>query len=311
MTEMRKLAAGPAIAFTLVLSACGGDSGGVTSTPTPTPTPTPTASYTKIADMTGDRTFQTGGVQYNTGPSGFSNGTNLAFGNGVRVAYTAASDSYTLTAPDNTTVTFNPSEVVQPAPAANTIQWLKRNSSNVVTDQFTLIVPTSGGVALSYTIIGTWGTNLNSSSPTYRIAVGGAPTIASDMPKSGTANYTVGVGGAANLAGAPYNLSGNSTGTFSANFGTGAITTALTLTGTPQPSGGTPTTFGTFNGSGTIASNSPGFTGTISGTASNGTAATGGFSGAFFGPQALEVGFGYTITAGTFSAVGGVSGVKQ
>lgn len=307
MIDLRKLAAGPALALALPLSACGGGGGegGVASMPPPPP-----ASYTKIVDMTGDRTFQTAGVQYNTSPSGFSNGTSLTFGNGVRVAYTAASDSYTLTAPDNTTATFNPSEVVLPPALPNAVQWAKRNASNAVTDVFTLISPTPGGVALSYTAFGTWGANLNTSSPTYRIAIGGAPTIASDMPKSGTANYTLGVGGGANLAGTSYSIN-NGTGTFAANFATGAVTTTLTIAGMPPSNTAAVTNFGTFNGTGTIASNSPGFSGTITGTASNGTAATGGFSGAFFGPQALEVGFGYTINAGTFSAVGGVTGIKQ
>jgi len=283
--------------------------GGVASTPAPTPAP---ATYTKIVDMSGDRTFQTGGVQYNPAGNAFNNPTNQTYGNGVRVAYTAASDSYTLTAPDNTTVTFNPSEVVQPPVNANTIQWQKRNAASAVTDVFTLVVPTSGGVALSYTLIGTWGTNLATAQSTYRIAVGGVPTIASDMPKTGTVNYTIGVGGSAVIVGGgnPYTLAGNSTGTFSANFGTGAITTALTLAGTQLPSGSVVTNFGTFNGTGTIASTPPGFTGTFSGTAANGSAATGGFSGAFFGPQALEVAYAYTLSAGTFSAVGGVAGTK-
>ena len=73
----------------------------------------------------------------------------------------------------------------------------------------------------------------------------------------------------------------------------------------------TPASFGSFTGTGTISSTGPGFTGTFSGTAYNAFPVSGLLSGAFFGPQAAEMGYGYTLSAGGFSAVGAVAGAKQ
>ena len=287
-----------------LLSACsgGGGGGGLASTPTPPP-----ASYTKIVDMTGDRTFQTGGIQYNTPPGGgFSNTTSFAFGSGITVAYTAASDSYKLTAPDGSTVTFDPSNAQTPPAGSNSQLWVK--TVGTTRDQLLLSVPTISGVPLSYTLIGSWGhfDTTNVTPGLIRLAVGGAPTIASDMPKTGTATYSTSVGGAAFANGVTpsYTLTGNSTSTFSANFGAGTISNALTLAG--AQGSGPVTNFGTFTGTGSIASTGPGFTGTLTGTG-----ATGVYSGAFFGPQALEMGYEWSLNGGTFTAVGTVTGLKN
>ncbi|MDH7972319.1 hypothetical protein QH494_09010 [Sphingomonas sp. AR_OL41] len=296
---------GAALPALVLLSGCGGGSstGGVASTPTPP------ASYTKIADMTGNRTFVTGGIQYNSVPNvGFSNAATQAYGAGVTVAYTAASDSYKLTAPDGSTVTFDPSNAQAPTPGSNAQTWVK--ISGTTRDQFLLAIPSVGGVPLSYTVIGTWSTiDTTTNRALVRLAVGGAPTIASDMPKTGTATYNTSVGGAAVVTGVPvsYTLTGNSTATFSANFGTGAITTSLTLGGTPSNGSSTVvTSFGTFNGTGSIAAGGPGFAGTLTGTGANGI-----FSGVFQGPQALEMGYDWSITGTNVTAVGSVVGVKQ
>lgn len=290
-----------ALAMGLPLAGCGGGSGaggGVSSTPTPP------ASYTKIAEMSGDRTFQTAGTQYTVSNAGFTNGSTFAFGGGVTVAYSAGTDSYKLTAPDGSTVTFTPANVATP-PFPNSQQWSKPNGTGQ--DTLLLIVPTVNGVPLSYTIVGNWGHADTSTGPTvFRLAVGGAPTLASDMPRTGSATYSAAAGGSAFQSGALYSLNGNTSATFSANFASSSVTTALTLGGTAQPNGAV-TQFGTFNGTGTISSSGPGFTGTLSGA--NGV--TGAFSGAFFGPQALEMGYDWFMSGGTFSAVGTTTGVKQ
>ena len=225
-------------------------------------------------------------------------------GNGPVVAYGAASDTYTLSFLGNAPVTFFPSELVaaQSAPTVpNTLSYAKPTGIN----QLRLIVPSVGGVALSYTLLGSWTTQLGgSSTATTFLAVGGSTTVASDMPKTGTANYTIAFGGTAVTPnptgpGTAQSLVGGSTGTFSANFGTSAINTSLHLIG----SGGTD--FGTFAGTGTIAAGSPGFSGTFAGTTSSA------FAGSFFGPQASEMGMAYAITTNTFSAIGLGSGIKQ
>jgi len=290
------LASASLIVLAATLAGCG--EGGVASTPTPTPTPS--ASYTKIADMAGDRTLQSGGIQYNSAQSGFSNGTAVAFGNGPTIAYTAASDSYKLTAGDGTTSTFTPADVVNPTPAGATLQY--RKVSGATTDVFTIIVPQGGSVTLSYLLVGSW-IRSDASGATIRLGVAGSPTLASDMPRTGSATYAGGTGGTAVMNNAGQSLSPTSTATFSANFASNSVTTALNLSSAA-------TNFGTYNGTGTISSTGPGFSGSLSGTNGSGL-----FSGGFFGPQALEMGYSWYLTgnvSGTpFSAVGTAVGVKQ
>jgi len=291
----------PMLALITATAACGGgEVGSVGSSPPPPGPPT----YTKLIDLSGNQTFQTGGVQYNVSPSGLSGGVSQAFGSGVVVNYNAAADSYQLTASDGSTQTFAPADVSgQPAP--NVIQFVKVNGAT--RDQLTLTSPLNNGVSLSYTLVGAWvRSNTSNNTGVGRIALGGVPTVASDMPKTGTAIYNVGAGGSANSGGTVYTLSGNSGAGFSVNFATGAITTNLNLAGVPANGGGSVTQFGTFNGTGTIAANSPGFTGTLTGTSANGL-----FSGAFFGPQALEMGYAWYLNGDSFSGAGVVTGVRQ
>ena len=130
--------------MTLVLAACGGDGGLASGGPPPSP---PGVTYTRLADLTGDRTFQTAGVTYDPTAQGYANTSAQAFGSGAQVAYNAASDSYTLSAAGATTATFTPANLVQPAPAPNVVQYLTRNNTNVPTDVLTLIIPRSANGA--------------------------------------------------------------------------------------------------------------------------------------------------------------------
>lgn len=314
-TSMKRLGQASISAMTLLLAGCGDSGGGVASTPVPP------ASYTKIVDMTGNRAFQTAGVTYTTNASGISNGATNLYGSGVTINYAAASDSYTVTAPGGATQTFGPAELQPTDPSApNVAQYVKVNGTT--RDQLTFVATKIGGVPLSYTLAGTWGTiDTSNNTGTYRLAVGGSPTLTSDVPKAGTASYAIGIGGTAvetppgsfPFAGTPYSLSGNSFGTFSANFASGTVQTSLTLAGTGGLSAvpGSPPplkNFGSFTGTGTLTSGGPGFSGTLSGAI---TQAGGSFSGLFLGPQASEVGFGYVLEGPYFSAAGGVTGVKQ
>jgi hypothetical protein len=286
-----------ALACALGLGGCGGgDGGGVISTLPPT-------TYTKIVDMSGNRTFQTAGVQYSTTPGLISGGVAQNFGSGVTVAYTASSDSYQLTAPDGSTSTFGPADLSSAQSSANTAVYVK--SSGASQDRFVLTMPTSAAIPMSYTVIGTWSRG-DPTGSINRVAIGGSPTLAGDMPKTGTATYTIGVGGGANSAGAAYTLAGSSTGTFSANFASGTVQATLNLAGTPTIGAGAAQSFGAFSGSGTISSSGTGFSGTLSGTAASGL-----YSGLFLGPQAVELGFAYYLNGATFSAAGAVIGAKQ
>lgn len=269
-------------------------------------TPPPAGTYTPLADLTGDRTFQSAGVQYNTAPSGISGGTSQNFGNGVTIAYTAATDSYLLAAPSGASFNFTPA-MVQPPSAPNQLTWV--NVTGTQRNQLLQIVPTSSsGVPFSYTVLGSWGqfdttTNLG----TIRLAVGGVPTLGTDMPRTGSATYSAGTGGTIVSSGTVYNLQGNSTMNFAANFADNSVTLALFLAGIPANTNvGPAINFGPFNGFGSISANTSSFSGTLSGTG-----ATGLFSGAFFGPQAQEMGMAWYLNGATISGAGLAAGVKQ
>ncbi|MBV1691746.1 transferrin-binding protein-like solute binding protein [Novosphingobium sp. G106] len=246
--------------------------------------------------MTGDRTLQSAGVRFVS--TGATMGVAAAFGGsqtlgtGVTFAYKASTDSYELTAPDKSTVTFIPADRLPEE--SNVQEWDKRNGA--VRDSLVLTTPTINGVAMSYTLIGWWG-HFDGSQTVNRIAVLGAPTLTGDMPRTGTATYSAIVGGSGSRASVIYALDPSSA-TFSADFASNAVTTVLTMAGTPIAGGSTVTSFGTYGGTGTISG--VGFSGSFTGTGVNAS----GFSGAFFGPQALEMAYGWYIHATDFNGGG-------
>jgi len=302
MPDMKRcLAGGSAIALGLLLSGCGGG-GGTASTPPPT--------YTKLADLTGNRTFQSAGIHF-TVPSGNRSGFSIQkYGAGVTIAYNAANDSYTLTAPDGANETFSSSTSTPPAgftPAPNQQAFFNSTNGNL-SGFFTFGAPSVNGVPLSYTAVGAW-LHLQSGVPSLYYAVAGIPTVASDMPRSGTANYQTSIAGSVdNGSGVQMNLDPTSSATFSANFGAGTVATTIHVAG--QQNGLPPQDFGSFSGSGTIASGSPGFSGTLAPTASGSAAVNGEFAGGFFGPQAKEMGYSWYLSGGSMNAEGFVTGTK-
>ncbi|NBC37625.1 hypothetical protein GTZ99_13805 [Novosphingobium sp. FSY-8] len=293
----------------LALTGCGGgdSGGGVASTPGPT--------YRTLSQLGGNQTFQSGGVGWTVGSGiiGQSNQTTQAFGQGVTIAYDAGADSYTLSAPSGgATSVFTPAMVDATQSTSGRMVW--RNSAT--NEQLTIATAQVNGVNLSYTLTGLW-LKPNSSGGTANVymAVGGVPTLASDVPRSGSANYTTSVGGTHVDANGAYTLTGNSSATFSANFAAGTVATTLSLNGTLLGgNAGAPSTvaLGSFTGSGTIASGTSGFSGTLTPGANNTSGMTGAFSGGFFGPQAVEMAYGWYLrnTATSSSAAGAAAGFK-
>ena len=304
MKPVRALARLALLPLILPLAACGGSDGGsggggIVSTPPPT--------YTKLADLTGNQTFQSASVHF-----GFQTGTVLqkvsteAFGSGVKIAYATTGD-YTLTFADGRTSTLSPSSNPQPAGS----YFVPFQGDQPYAGQtFQLTIPSINGVKLSYTALGTWQDTFDS----YRqeeLAVTGIPTVASDIPHNGSASYTSAVGGLAYILSqsnggflgnvttmVEQKLSSQSSATFSADFGAGTVATNLHLIGTSGD-------LGSFSGTGTIAANSPGFTGTFANT----TASS--FSGAFFGPQASEMAYGWYLSTASMTAIGTAWGKKN
>ncbi|MCP5386437.1 MAG: hypothetical protein H6916_06420 [Novosphingobium sp.] len=219
----------------------------------------------------------------------------------MTVTYDVAAGSYVINAPGGITGIFELSNA-DPAHSTATTQAFKKTTS---TGQQELRVtwPTVGGVPLSYTMFGRF-INVAGSDAKAWLAVGGMPTIASDMPKTGTATYSAETAGSIVSGGVQYDTTTASTATFSANFGTGAISTSLHLIAAPVGSSAA-TDFGTFNGTGAIAAGSSAFSGTFAGTTGPG------FVGSFFGPQGAEMGYVYNFLSGSNEAFGGTSGKKQ
>ena len=283
----------------LLLGGCGSDGGGgVASTPAPT--------YSTLQQMVaqgGNRKFSTSGIQADVSNAvpAYANNT---YGSGVTVAYTASSDSYTLTAPNGTVQAFLPSDITS-TPGSSAVAYVKSAGANF--DLFAIAPASVNGVTLSYTLFGTW-LHATGSATTIWLTAGGVPTQANDMPRNGTASYSTTVTGNAQMLANPaagYTLDANSTATFSANFSAGTVATSLNLVGVPTSGGGATSSFGTFNGTGTIASSGPGFSGTFTGPVA------GTFSGNFNGPQAAEMAYGWGLNTSGLSAFGQVAGKKN
>lgn len=303
---MKKIfAPATALGLALGLSACGGGDGGVNSTPV--------ASYDTLdKKFDKDTTFQTVGQSQsalvrNSGPVDIR-----ALGAGVTIAYDVSEDSYTLTAPSGYSVVMTP-EDYSPTNVPDQHAYIK--SDGPMTDRFSVTRPSVGGAPLTYVLYGSWNHTYSAQdgfSSTNETMIGGVPTRAEDMPKSGTATYKTMVAGAVVRGDTIYVLNNSSSGQsyssadFSVAFSTGAVSTALNLSGVPINGDATTTNLGNYSGTGALASGGPGFTGTLTGNGINGE-----FTGALFGPKAAEMGYVWYLRGGDFDGRGVVFGAKK
>jgi hypothetical protein len=291
----KRMASRAALAsIVFALSACGGNNDGVAVTPPPAPPPPPPVSgYTRFADLTGTTVVQTAAIKYSGTIDSFQNFQPQSFGGGSTITYNAADNSYTVTPVGGTAVTFTQSNLITlSSGVAEYVNGVNRLFFNT---------PASGGVALSYTRLGSFQTPGTGGRTNIELLVGGVPTRADDMPRAGAAAYTVAIDGTAVRDGTPITVAGNSSASFNANFATGVIDLALRFGGTSSAA------LATANGTGTISSTGSGFAGIFT---SGVNITSGSFNGGFFGPQAAEVGFNYSLVGPSFSAVGQGAGVK-
>ncbi len=270
--------------------------------------------YTPFANLTGVQKLKAAGLRYSfsttPGSIGFTFTQLEPFGAGMKANYDAGTGNVTYTTPGGLSVAFTAADEVvgQSTPSARL--FFKPNPAGGIYGG-SLTTPSVNSVPLSYTRFGTFFTQGTPAPLDGHAFVLGVPTAARDVPKRGTATYTSVVGGQAFAASNPVSLRlTGSTATFSANFSTGAINTALQLVGTPV-SGGATVALDNVTGVGSISGTKPGFTGLFTGTGT----VNGNFAGAFFGPRAVEFGYdflvGGTNAAGLqFSAIGGVAGTN-
>lgn len=209
----------------------------------------------------------------------------------VRILYDRTFDGYTVIAPDRSTTFLPPF----------------RNTSATDIEEFgpgtgTVRVDLTPSIDLTYTRAGFW----RYSTPVAggvreRVEqfVYGFATPDNALPRTGSANYSVRL--AAILADPAYANFINATGAgvVGVDFGTGAITGLGSVNYGEEffASGGTPFSGrGNFNLTATLASAANRFNGTINLTGLD--AYTGALSGRFFGPDADELGAGFSLASG-------------
>lgn len=202
-----------------------------------------------------------------------------------------------------TTASYGPAQVDTSQGLANS--YSASTASNGVTTTSTLRLNLASTIALTYSDVGAWYTGATQADGSQHFNTVyfsyGIRTLASDMPRTGSATYGLSLVGEG--PGVPVQGSGN----IAANFGSGTVSVSLTpeYVYGPQRIG----SLGPITGTGTISSSTSSFMSTISSSAYVGTA-----NGNFYGPQATEVGGNFAITSstsGALIAVGAFSGKKN
>ena len=234
--------------------------------------------------------------------------TSTGSGGGVSLSYDAASGGYTVQDAGGS-ATFLPS-TKNPTASDATVSVYNQASGNR-TDQLVLFNPGASNpkMALSYVSYGIWqqvtdnGATLGVAQQYLLYGI----RQAADAPSTGSASYTTLVDGLWANPDGVYSLGGTSS--FTADFAAKTVATTLDLIG-KHVSTEAEKSLGRFSGSGTIAALGGGFAGSFShqGTDADGNVYSGGFDGAFFGPQGQEMGYTFSLTGAGGAAVGAVVG---
>ncbi|ATY33867.1 hypothetical protein [Sphingomonas psychrotolerans] len=244
-------------------------------------------SYTKYADLSGDRTFASSctSIINNQTPPGVNPASLPALG--LNLAYAAATQSWTVGG-DGVNLVFGPGDVDPAAPAGAQF-YAKAGASG--TDRLRIQVPGIVGVGpLEYARVASVLTNVIGQTRTYTCIIG-VPTLVTDVPAATSVTYRAAYGGsvyrtsAAGGATANYSL-GKTVVTLGADRITGKVTMSLHLIGTPS-GGGADIDFGTVTGTADIDPATGGYYGQ-DWTSPTLTVRFGQFSGRFYGPQGLE-----------------------
>jgi len=170
---------------------------------------------------------------------------------------------------------------------------------------------------LQYTEFGGWDVS-TASDDVYSIGVWstGNETLEADVPATGTATFTGGAQGYANVGGTAALFSGDAS--FSADFGNGSLTGNVTDIKTAAIGSSSLQTMSGISFDGTI--NGGGFSGTADATVDPAgrafdvdlSGATGAFGGHFYGPDAQELGGSFTLEGGANNvSLIGSFGAKQ
>jgi len=301
-----------AAAAALLVVGCGGGGTRIVSTPPAPPAP-PAVTYASFGSLTSDQLVPLTGVALSrtdttTATTSTTGATTIDArpfsGDSLSISYNASTNGYTVRDGANSQpfvpadirsdFTFNGPAFVNYA----------RGVGTATEDYLSIYRPAGGGgdVALTYTTLAQWiriahsSTGTTSTAQTDAVwAVGGFATLASDMPRTGTASYSGPLRGIYVQGTTLANVSGLAQ--LAADFGAGTVRADLTL----NRSG-----FSTLlvGGNGTISSAR--FAGNLAGSGFTGT-----FDGGFFGPQAAEMGFSFIMSDATGQRIAGVGGGRR
>lgn len=247
--------------------------------------------------LTGDTIFETVG-------RGYVDGTTVVrpLGDGVDLVYNFASQTIEVRLPNGDEVLFGTDGVPQSTPFSTIRTFQNQDSSGNDLERLSISAPRIDGVPLTYLRYAFFfGDTPGPGESVLETFFFGLPTAS--MPASGSATYEMGINGTLNGNGNVYALIYESSGTLGVNFSSGDITTMLHLIGTNSEDNSI-FDFGTVNGSGSITAGGPGFSGSFDTDPSW-------LEGAFFGPDADEVGYQFFIEAPTFEVEGYAWGSQQ
>ncbi|TGX43403.1 hypothetical protein E5A74_09615 [Sphingomonas naasensis] len=214
----------------------------------------------------------------------------------------------------------NANVTVQPAPSVT--EYVFRTTDTATAGKFAQLeflnntipsqVTSNANLALTNVSYANWWRG-DSTTGAKRIttSVFGYPTVATDMPATGTQAYTSTVVGKLVdvTAGVTTVSRVGGTVTVSVNFSTGLVDLAFNLNRTPE-AGGATTAFGAFTAQGAIPTKQNLFSGSFTGS----TTLSGTLTGGFFGSQGKEIGIAFaangTIGGGNQRLVGVIVGKK-
>ena len=301
----------------VALASCGGGGGGsslpIISAPAPTPTPTPTstptpsptsASYPTYGQLTGDQSFKTAcaALRYDYSPA--LPVTATAFGRGLTLGYTAASQTY-LVSPDGSDTGLFGSQPRSYGPADRdttaTTGLSYARTGNGFQERLTIGSNAAGGASPDHVRglflrVPLYGSTAPNASAAQYQCVFGVPTRLDDLPAASMTYTRGGLNGVATSypsTGAPESYAvTQSQVSVAVDFATGRLTTTVHLIGALQTATGTATTttdLGTYTAAATIDRSAGSYGGQI--TSVDRVVQTASLAGWFFGPQAGEAAF--------------------
>lgn len=283
-----------------LLAACGGG-GDIASTPPPPTGP----SYQKLAEITASTKLAAQAATYQSSrPGNAPTPTIRTQATTIEISYDPTSKTYTLSGTPvigsaaSITQTFGPAEAIRDSTGG----YEKITTTADRTDVQRLYIDKT---TLTYTGYGQWMVgSTTGTDQTFDTAyfTYGIPTKTTDLPKTGSASYTL------QIAGEQATLGISGAGSLTANFAAATVDVSLGLKATQTSRPGAQTfDLATVTGSGTIgtAGGNPGFVSNLAGGGYSGS-----INGLFYGPQAAEVG-GAFFLVGAGEIVGAVVGRKN